>query len=181
MQALLQWTILDYHELIDRGLLNGKKVELLDGNIVTMSPESPLHSYTNRTSAEYLRRKLNSLALVIEAHPITLSRSEPEPDIAIVALPQECYRDRHPQASDIFWLVEIADTTLTYDLNGKKQIYATEGIKEYWVADLTERQLFVFHELKNNDYNLQQRYTEGTIFPQAFPTIKISIQELFNW
>lgn len=181
MVTLLKWTVQDYHHLIDQGLLAGKNVELLDGNIVTMPPESPLHSYTNRTSVDYLRRTLSNLALVIEAHPVTLIQSEPEPDISIVVPPQERYREQHPQADDIFWLVEIANSTQAYDLNDKKKIYAQEGIPEYWVADLTNRQLFVFREQKNGDYNLQKIYSEGIICSQAFPEIKISVQEMFRW
>ena len=156
MVTLLKWTVRDYHQLIDRGLLAGKNVELLDGNIVTMPPEGPLHSYSTSTSADYLRQKLKGLALIQEAHPITLSQSEPEPDIAIVVPPQKCYKERHPQADDIFWLMEIANSTQTYDIKEKKQIYAQESISKYWVADIVNRQLFIFREPQNGDYHLQQ-------------------------
>jgi Uma2 family endonuclease len=122
MVTLLKWTVQDYHHLIEQGLLDGKKVELLDGNLVTMPPEGPLHSYTTNTVADYLRQNLHGLALVREAHPITLSQSEPEPDIAIVLPPQGRYKEKHPQADDIFWLMEIASSTQAYDLNDKKQI-----------------------------------------------------------
>ncbi len=181
MVTLLKWTIQDYHHLVNQGLLDGKKVELLDGNLVTMPPEGPLHSYTNNASADYLRQKLQGLALVREAHPITLIHSEPEPDIAIVVPPQELYKERHPHADDIFWLIEIANSTQAYDLNDKKQIYAKEGILEYWVADLTNRQLVVFREPRNGDYDLQQTHSEGIICAQAFPKIEISVQEMFRW
>ncbi|MBE9204434.1 Uma2 family endonuclease [Synechocystis salina LEGE 06099] len=181
MVTLLKWTVPDYHHLIEQGLLDGKKVELLDGNLVTMAPEEPLHSYTTNTVADYLRQNLHGIALVREAHPITLSQSEPEPDIAIVLPSQERYREKHPQAEDIFWLMEIAHSTQAYDLNDKKQIYAQEGIPEYWVADLTNRQLFVFRAPDNGDYRLQQTYSDGIICSQAFPDIKISVQEMLHW
>ncbi|BFM39376.1 hypothetical protein OLK001_13020 [Synechocystis sp. LKSZ1] len=87
-----------------------------------------MHSYMNHTSADYLRQKLKGIALIRESHPITLSRSEPEPDIAIVVPPQEGYKERYPRADDIFCLIEIANSTLASDLNDKKQIYAAEGI-----------------------------------------------------
>lgn len=181
MVTLLKWTVQDYHHLIEQGLLDGKKVELLDGNLMTMAPEGPLHSYTTNTVADYLRQNLHGLALVREAHPITLSQSEPEPDIAIVLPPQERYKERHPQADDIFWLIEIANSTQAYDLNDKKQIYAQEGISEYWVADLTNRQLFVFQAPNNGDYRLQQTHSDSIIRSQAFPDIEISVQEMFRW
>lgn len=181
MVTLLKWTVPDYHHLIAQGLLDGKQVELLDGNLVTMAPEGPLHSYINRTAADYLRKRLENIALIIEAHPITLSQSEPEPDIAIVLPPQERYKEKHPQADDIFWLMEIAHSTQAYDLNDKKQVYAQEGIPEYWVADLTNRQLFVFSTLDNGDYHRQETYSGGIICSQAFPDIKISVQEMLHW
>ncbi len=181
MVTLLKWTVEEYHQLIAQGLLDGKKVELLDGNIVSMPSESPLHSYTNRTSAQYLRQVLKHLALVIEGHPITLSQSEPEPDLTIVLPPQERYKERHPYTDDIFWLVEIANSTQAYDLNEKKTIYARESIAEYWVADLSNRQLFVFLEPKNGDYELQEIYSEELICSQSFPEIKISVKEMFSW
>lgn len=68
MVTLLKWTVPDYHHLIEQGLLEGKKVELLDGNLVTMAPEGPLHSYTTNTVADYLRQNLHGLAVVREAH-----------------------------------------------------------------------------------------------------------------
>jgi Uma2 family endonuclease len=181
MATLLKWTVPDYHHLIDQGLLDGKNVELLDGNLVTMPPEGPLHSYSASTSADYLRQKLQGIALVREAHPITLKNSEPEPDVAIIVPPHERYKERHPKAEDIFWLIEIANSTQAYDLKEKKHIYAQECIREYWVADLTNRQLFVFREPDNGDYKLQQTYSGGIISSQAFPNTKLSVQDMFHW
>jgi len=181
MATLLQWTIQDYHQLIDQGLLAGKKVELLNGNIVTMPPEDPLHSYVNHTSADYLRQKLEGLALVRESYPITLSSSEPKPDIAIVKPLGSQYKEHHPGANDIFWLIEIANSTLASDLNEKKQIYAVEGIKEYWGVDLAHRQVFIFDHLFESEYTKEQINSDGFISPQSFPDVKLSIKDLFRW
>jgi Uma2 family endonuclease len=86
-----------------------------------MPPEGPLHTLTNINAVKYLRSLLNGLAEVREAHPITLSNSEPEPDVAIVRLPDTTYLTRHPQPNDIYWVIEIADRTLTIDLGRKKK------------------------------------------------------------
>ncbi|MBR8828514.1 MAG: Uma2 family endonuclease [Gomphosphaeria aponina SAG 52.96 = DSM 107014] len=84
MKVLAKWTVEDYHRMIDAGILSDRSLELLEGEIVTMSPESPLDSDTTETLAGYLRKKLTEKAKVREAHPITLLESEPEPDLAIV-------------------------------------------------------------------------------------------------
>lgn len=96
-----------------------------------MSPEKPLHSFVNHKTVTYLRQLLEDKALVREAHPITLADSEPEPDVAIAVFPDKLYFSRHPYPKDIYWLMEIADSTLSKDLGIKKQIYAEADIQEY--------------------------------------------------
>ncbi|MEM7361373.1 MAG: Uma2 family endonuclease, partial [Pseudomonadota bacterium] len=129
-----------------------------DGDIIEMSPEGPLHASRIRKGANYLRQILGNLALVSEAHPITLSTSEPEPDIAIIKLPESKYDRLHPQAEDIFWLIEIADTTLSKDFNEKKRIYAGAGINEYWVMNLKTNLLSVFRKPINNDWTVKSSF-----------------------
>ncbi len=181
MKTLMKWSLKDYHDLIDNGLLADKNVELLEGELIEMPPESPLHSYITRTSTQYLREKLSGLALVIEAHPITLANSEPEPDIAIVKDHAHNYKNRHPFAEDIFLLIEISNKTLSYDLNEKKKIYAKEGIKEYWVVDINNHQIYVFFNPDNDDYLVKINISIGVINPQSFPNLELVIEHLFSW
>ncbi len=115
-----KWTIEKWHELVNSGVLDGQKVELLEQEIVCMSPEGVEHSYTNENVVIYLRNLLSGLARVRESHPITLDNSEPEPDIAIVRLPETIYRNHHPYAEDIYWLIEVSNRTLTKDLEQKR-------------------------------------------------------------
>ncbi|MGI0480988.1 Uma2 family endonuclease [Geminocystis sp. CENA526] len=181
MKTLMKWSLKDYHDLIDNGLLADKNVELLEGELIEMAPESPLHSYITRTGTQYLREKLSGLALVIEAHPITLANSEPEPDIAIVKPHAHNYKNRHPFVEDIFLLIEISNKTLAYDLNDKKKIYAKEGIKEYWVVDINNRQIHVFFNPDNNDYLNKINISTGIITTQSFPDLELVIEQLFSW
>jgi len=181
MKTLMKWSLEDYHQLINNGVLCKKKVELLDGELIEMSPESPLHSYVTRSSSDYLRQALKRLARVIEAHPITLTNSEPEPDLAIVKLSPTDYKHHHPFPEDIFWLIEISNKTLNYDLNDKRKIYAQDGIIEYWVADINNRQVHIFLNPKDGDYQTTKIVSEGVIKTQTFPTIDLSIQHLFSW
>jgi hypothetical protein len=80
-----------------------------------MSPETPLHYTTAKRGAKYLEELLSGRAEVRFNGPITLADSEPEPDIAIVQLPETAYCDRHPAPQDIYWLVEVANTSLKKD------------------------------------------------------------------
>ena len=178
MKTRYKWTVADYHQLIETGLLEGKPVELLEGELIEMSPEGIPHSYTNRTVGDYLRTVLNGLALISEAHPITLDNSEPEPDIAIVRLPEEIYKQHHPYLEDIYWLIEVSNRTLEKDLKEKIITYARNGIPEYWVIDLPNKKLWVFTQPEKKAYNKTQEFTTGIISPQSFPNISLEVQRL---
>lgn len=173
-----KWSIEEWHQLIDSGVLEGKSVELLEGKIIEMSPEGIPHSYTNRSVADYLRKLLVGKAVISEAHPITLDNSEPEPDIAIVRLPETIYREHHPYPEDIYWLIEVSNQTLKVDLEQKSKTYARNGIAEYWVIDLVNKKLVVFTRPSNDAYIHTRELTTGTIATQAFPDIAIALDKL---
>ena len=176
--TIYKWSIEDWHKLIESGLLVGKSVQLLDGDIIEMSPEREEHSYTNDDVAELLREKLKGLAKIRESHPITLDNSEPEPDIAVVKLPKTIYTQHHPYPEDIYWLIEISNKTLKIDLEQKSKIYARNSIAEYWVIDLVNKKLIVHTQPQGDRYMQIVEYKTGTLTPQAFPNIAIALDKL---
>lgn len=180
MRTIAKWSVEDYHLMIESGVLNDRSVELLAGEIIEMSPEGPLHSATNDNVAEYLRELFRGIARIREAHPITLGNSEPEPDIAVVRLTTNNYADHHPYPEDIYWLVEISNTTLEEDLGRKKKIYALAKIKEYWVLDLKKKKIIVFREPSGDDYQTKFTVKEGVITAIAFPDVRIELSSLIG-
>jgi Uma2 family endonuclease len=178
MVSLVKWSVEDYHRMIAAGILSDRRVELLAGDIVEVSPEGPLYASRIRKVACYLRRLLDSLALISEAHPITLADSEPEPDVAIVRLPESRYDDRHPGSNDIFWLIEISDSTVVKDLEEKKKTYAAAGIAEYWVININTNLLTVFRQPEGNEYAFKQELNQGEIAPLAFPSSVVLVERL---
>jgi Uma2 family endonuclease len=108
------------------------------------------------------------------------SDSEPEPDIAIVRLPESTYNNRHPEPEDIFWVIEVAKTSLKKDLDLKGSIYATAEIQEYWVLDISTKQLIVFREPQNGQYVIEQTFLQGEVIPLAFPDVRILIERLLG-
>ncbi len=166
--------------MVEAGILRNRNVELLAGEIIEMSPETPRHYTTAKRGAKYLEELLSEQADVRFNGPITLSTSEPEPDIAIVRLPESAYADRHPSPKDIFWIIEVAKTSLKRDLDLKAAIYATAGIQDYWGLDLSTQQLIVFRHPQNSRYLEQQIVDEGTIAPLAFPTVSVSVEHLLS-
>jgi Uma2 family endonuclease len=178
--TLAKWSVDDYHRMIEAGILIDRRVELLDGDILEMSPEGPLHKDSGEGLANFLRQRLGDRAWVREVGPITLENSEPEPDIAIVFSPRSRYRDHHPYADEIFWLIEISDSTLNKDLTEKKRIYAQAGIAEYWVVAIKNQEIYVFRQPVNSDYQYQEKFSTGILCPAAFPDISISLDALWS-
>jgi Uma2 family endonuclease len=178
MITTFKWLIEDWHRLVDSGVLENKQVELLEGEIIQVSPESPMHSSTNYSVAKYLRSTLQNQVVIREAHPITLDNSEPEPDIAIVAAPYTTYFARHPYPQDIYLLIEISNKTLKIDLEQKSKIYARNGIPEYWVIDLINHKVWVHTQPEQDMYIQITEYSSGIIIPSTFPDLKIPVEQL---
>ena len=180
MKTPVKWTVEDYHHMIEAGILADRRVELLEGEILEMAPEGALHRFINVTSAKYLRELLNGLAEVYEAHPVTLSNSEPETDIAVVRSPDTRYLTHHPYPEDIYWLIEIAHSTLADDLKRKQRTYALAGIEEYWVIKSEARTIIRFRQPQRDGYQVRTELDRGTISPVAFPQLQVSVERLLS-
>lgn len=180
--AIAKWTLEEYHQLVDSGLLNHRQVELIRGEIVEMAPEGETHAYSSTESGNYLVRLLGEKASIRPAKPITLpNQSEPESDVAIVQPLGREYRTHHPYPENIFWLIEYSDSTLAKDLNVKTGVYAEVNIPEYWVVDLNAQTLIVLREPQAGQYTSRQDYTSGNIASLAFPDIPVSIKAVINY
>jgi Uma2 family endonuclease len=184
--TVAKWTIEDYHQMIEAGILRDRAVELLNGEIVEMSPEATPHSSLSTSARGYLTRLLGDRALVREGHPITIpaSNSEPEPDLAIVQRLQENiedeYWEHHPYPENIYWLIEFSNTSLKKDLDAKAKVYATAGILEYWVINLKAMQLIVLRDPVNGAYQSQAIFSIGTVTPIAFPEIAVEVARILR-
>ncbi|MBW4588663.1 Uma2 family endonuclease [Aetokthonos hydrillicola Thurmond2011] len=176
-----KWTIDEYHQMISAGVLSSRKVELLKGEILEMSPEGEPHAYCSHEAGVYLTNLLGKRATIRQAKPITLPNdSELEPDIAIVQRLGREYREHHPYPENIFWLIEYANSSLEKDLEIKSKIYAESGIQEYWVVNLKKLYLVVFREPLDGQYATKFTVTAGIIQPLAFPDIEVSVAEIIN-
>ena len=177
-----KWTVERYHQAVEAGVLDAWKVELLNGVIVEMSPEGPLHSGKIDAVDRYLRKLLDEdKAWVRVGHPVTLATSEPEPDIAIVKPDPEEYCARHPGIDDILLIIEFADTNLTKDTSGEKyKSYAAEAIQDYWVINLKRQVLQVYREPQDGKYRLQRELKEGAISPLALPDLVVDIAKVLR-
>ncbi|MBE9014000.1 Uma2 family endonuclease [Pseudanabaenaceae cyanobacterium LEGE 13415] len=180
--STLKWTIDHYHQAIEAGVFDNVRVELLDGELVEMPPEGLPHASLSGDAGDYLRDRLGNRAKIREGHPITLpNNSEPEPDLAIVQPLTEIYRtEHHPYPENVFWLIEYSESSLEKDLKLKTRIYAEANIAEYWVVNLKKRELIVFRDPVDGEYQTRSTLTSGMIRPLSFPDIEIEVTRLIQ-
>lgn len=134
-----------YDALVDQGRFDGQRVELLEGEIVEVSPQGWPHSHGITTLARSLDRALmarhGDTYVVRQEKPLAATEvSEPEPDIDIVDN-AALSAGRHPETAHL--VVEVADSSRRIDLVHKPRIYAAAGVPQYWVVDLVDRSVVV--------------------------------------
>lgn len=140
------FTVADYHRLAEVGILHeDDRVELLDGQVVVMSPIGPRHAGCVDRLNRLLVRAVGDLAVVRVQNPVVLGRSaEPEPDLALLRPPIERYATAHPRPHDVTLVIEVADTSLEYDRGIKLPLYAAAGIPEAWLVDLEGERILLY-------------------------------------
>lgn len=125
-------------------LTEGERVELIEGDIVAMSPQGPLHGNTVMLLQELLFRSYGATHFVRVQSPLNLNEwSQPEPDLALVSRAGLDLAD-HPQYADL--IVEVSVTSLDYDLGNKASVYAKAGLPEVWILDLEAPRLIVLRQ-----------------------------------
>jgi Uma2 family endonuclease len=178
--TLAKWTLEQYHQMIETGVLMNQRVELLNGEIVEMPSEGVKHAHCNSRGRKLLEKLLGDRVEVRDAKPITLpdQASEPEPDVAVVQAPDDIYAVHHPYPENIYLLVEYAATSLAKDKETKRRLYAQAGILEYWIVNLQDRQVIVHREAEDGDYRSVQTLTTGPITLLAFPDASVDVNQL---
>jgi Uma2 family endonuclease len=179
--TLAKWTIEQYHQMIESGVLVDQRVELLNGEIVEMPSEGIAHAQGSSDTGDWFREKLQARAIVRDAKPITLpdQASEPEPDLAIIEPRRDVYKTQHhPYPENIFLLIEYSYSSLAKDKELKRLLYAKAGIIEYWIVNLQDRQVIVHRDPADGDYRSTQTLTSGSITMLAFADVAIGVDQL---
>jgi Uma2 family endonuclease len=174
-----RWTREEYEKMIDAGIFPPEtRAELVDGEILNMTPQKRAHGAAIRSAEEALRSAFKSGYDVQTQLPLALGpSSEPEPNLAVVSGSWRDYRDAHPSSAVL--IVEIADTSLEYDRNRKGPLYAGSGIPEYWIVNLTDRCVEVYRDPSAGAYRFSKRFAPGeTIVPLHAPEASVSVADL---
>jgi Uma2 family endonuclease len=178
-----RWTRDEYYKMAELGFFYGKRVELIEGEIIEMSPMNKPHATAVRVVLDALRKIFAQGYVVDSQLPMSFSkRSEPEPDVAVIKGGIRDFTASHPKNAEL--IVEVSDSTLRFDRTRKGALYAQNKIQDYWVLNLKNRCLEVYRQPRE-DKKLGFIYTENRIFtetdevsPLAAPDAKIKIADL---
>ncbi|PPT10981.1 hypothetical protein CKA32_005451 [Geitlerinema sp. FC II] len=171
-----QLTVDEYHRMGEVGILHpDERVELLDGEILQMSPIGRRHAaYVDRIS-NWLMREFGTRAIVHIQNPVVLNDySEPQPDIVLLPPREDFYIETGVLASDVYLVVEVSDTTLEFDRTEKLPRYALAEIPEVWIVDTNANRIEVYRNPIEGKYQSSQIVKRGDrIAVSAFPDIAL--------
>ncbi|MEL6254922.1 MAG: Uma2 family endonuclease [Bacteroidota bacterium] len=145
----------EYHLMAEVGILKREdRVELIQGEIFTMSPIGSKHAGHVNKLSHLLVSNLKDMAIVSTQNPVRLNDfSEPEPDISVLKFREDFYSESHPTPDEILLLIEVADSSLEYDRQMKLPNYALAMIPICWIVDLENRQVEVYLNPKDGNYS----------------------------
>ena len=176
------FTVEEYHRLVETGILTeSDRVELINGDIVTMSPTKSYHAGIVISLMELLLHQLYKKATIICQSPITIANhSEPEPDVVIAHYRSDTYRTKHPTPEDIYVVIEVSDSTLEKDQEVKHPLYAKAGIPEYWIVNLIDNQIEIYRQPKNGEYHFKQIISEEGEINATTVNVVFNYNDIFN-
>jgi Uma2 family endonuclease len=181
--ARRRFTVDEFGRMAEAGLfLEQPRVELVDGEVIQMTPIGPRHAHCVTFLVEWLVPRLSGRALLFPQVSIHLGpRTECQPDLVLVRPPLAAYRERTPAPGDVFLLVEVADTSLGYDQQIKVPLYAEAGIPEVWIIELVNEVVHVHREPAADRYGaVAQAGRGGVIAPAALPDLALSVDDLLG-
>jgi len=176
-----RFTTEEYYKLLEVGILSeDDHVELIEGEILVMTPKGIKHAAGSTRLTNYFPRKLAGRAIVRIEQPIHLSDdSEPEPDLVLAAPADDFYDYHHPTPKEVLLAMEIANSSLAFDRSEKGLLYARAGIIQYCILNLRERTLEDYRLPSRRGYRSKHVYTEGqSLTLVAFPEFKVKVAEL---
>src|ERR1051326_812576 len=175
-----RFTVDEYYRMAETGILTANdRVELIDGEIVQMSPIGSRHSECVGTLTERLTVALLGRARLRPQLPLRISiNTEPQPDIILVRS-GATYWEAHPGPDDVLLLVEVAEASYRYDHDVKLPLYARANIPEVWIVDLVRGAVEVYREPGPQGYRIERRFERGAAgSPSAFPDVTIVVSEI---
>lgn len=175
-----RFTVDEYYQMAHAGILRPQdRVELIEGEIIVMTPMGSPHAGALSRFTNTLPQRLEGKALVRVQCPIRLDDySEPEPDVALLKPRADHYETEHPGPEDVLLLIEIGQTSAEWDRRVKAPLYARFGIPELWRVDLG-REVIVAH--RDPGYQTLRTFRRGeTLSPTLLPDLQLAADEILG-
>jgi Uma2 family endonuclease len=167
----------------ETGILgNNDRTELIEGEIIEMSPiGSPHMNAVNRANMIFARGIGDKVVVSIQ-NPAFMDRFNlPQPDVVLIRPREGFYGDGKPHPEDVVLLIEISDSSLRFDRKVKVPIYARSGIREVWVVDLQNAAIHIYRNPKDNIYSsTETKQRDETVSPEACPDFVVKVSDLLG-
>jgi Uma2 family endonuclease len=173
----------DYYRMLDAGILaEDDRLELIEGEIIQMSPIGNRHAACVDRATELFIVSFNGRATVRVQNPLRLGKyNEPQPDIVVLKRRADYYASKTPTADDTLFVVEVSDTTLRYDTKVKLPIYARTGVAEVWIENLEKDTMLVCRDHAGSNYKTQLTLRRSdSISPLVFPDVIFKVEDLLG-
>ena len=170
-------------QMVEKSILaEDDRVELIKGELFTMSPIGSEHSGIVNQLAALFFKQLGQQAVVSVQSPIPLSEnSEPQPDVALLTPRADYYKRSLPEPGDILLVIEVAESSIVYDRTVKLPLYAGASIPEVWIVNLSDRWIEVYRDPSAAGYTTMLKVLAGkSIAPQAFADVTVGVDELLH-
>jgi Uma2 family endonuclease len=176
------FTVDEYHQMAEAGIFGPEeRLELIDGEIIEMSPIDPRHAGCVININRLLVTRLGDRAVISPQNPVVIRpRSEPQPDMLVLRPRAVSYSRAHPTPEDVLLAIEVANTTARFDRIVKARLYARAGIPEYWLVDVREERVDIFRSPRGEAYaDTATAGRGGAISVLSFPDVVIPVAGLF--
>lgn len=165
-EPIYRLSVEQYQAMINNRILTSDdRVELLDAWIIPKMTKNPPHVLATARLFDHLVQLVPAGWFVAKEDPVVVGSSQPEPDIAVIRGDRSTFRNRHPNVSEVEFIVEVADTSLALDLGKKKRIYAQAKVPEYWVLDVEGETIELFREPVGEEYSSHRLFSIADTVP----------------
>jgi len=171
-----------YQKMVATGVLTKyDRIELIEGEMLNMAPIGPKHATVADRLARLFMLAVHDAAIVSCGRPVNLGDfSDPQPDVMVLKPRLDDYSNAHPNAADVLLLIEVSDSTPTFDQSTKLALYARYGVSEYWIVDVEGKRIVVYREPAAKGYVRKLEFSApNAISPQAFPDVEVAVREIF--
>jgi len=176
-----KWSLQEYHRLGEVGLLQDGRFELINGEIVEMSPGGIRHKDCVSRLVRVLGKRLAETAQLESQQPLVVGGDELMPDVFLLRPRPDYYEGQHFSAEDVLLLIEVAESSLKTDQEVKVPKYARQGVPEVWVADLGGERVWVYRHPAGGAYTHIQAYGRGErIQLESLGGVEIGVDEVLG-